>query len=104
MARMASILIPSGDAPVVLSVNGNTTGTVQTIGKNRIFVINADQDITIAFGSSTAKTAVASANSYRIPQNQQFTVDTGQEFDQFSVFNKSASTTASVYYQTLSVV
>jgi hypothetical protein len=104
MARQASILIASGDAPVKISALAATTASsLQTIGRNRIFVINADQDICILFCISSGSQPIATTSSYRIPANQQTTLDTGQAFDSFTVFNNS-TTPVNVYYQTLSVV
>jgi hypothetical protein len=104
MARQASILIASGDAPVKISaLAASSASGLQTVGRNRIFVINADQDICIVFCISSGSGLTATTNSYRIPANQQTTLDTGQAFDSFSVFNNSA-TPCNIYYQTLSVV
>jgi hypothetical protein len=104
MARQASILIFSGDTPVKIAALAATTASaIQVVGKNRIIAINADQDICIVFSNSKSTTQTATTNSYRIPANQQTTIDTGQAFDQFSVFNNTA-TPANIFYQTLTVV
>jgi hypothetical protein len=104
MARQASILIFSADTPVkITGLAATTASSLQVVGKNRIIAINADQDITILFSAATSATTTASTTSYRIPANQQTTIDTGQAFTQFSVFNNTASP-ANIYYQTLTVV
>lgn len=104
MARLSSVLIPSCEEAVLLQPTSSSASAIQTIGKNRIFAINADQDITIRFMNAAGPSLTADSADYRIPANQQTTLDTGQAFDSFEVYNLSASTTANVYYQTLSVV
>ena len=102
MARMASILLPSGDADIKLaSLGTSTSSTEQKIGANRIFVINADQDITIRFGATGM--GAADATYYRIPANQQTTFDMGPAFSYIRAFNLSASTAANVYIKILSL-
>ena|ERR1017187_4739468 len=104
MARSASILIPASDVSLnIAALAAVTASAIQTIGKNRIFVINADQDISIKFGMAGTLTA-ATAASYRIPANQQVTLDTGPALDSFYVFNLNGTTAANVYIQLLSVV
>lgn len=105
MARFASILIPAGDADIkISSLAAVTASSIQTIGKNRIFVVNADQDITIQFGNVAGPAFTPSAANYRIPANQQTTFDMGQAFDSLKVFNLSGTTAANVFLKILSVV
>lgn len=76
MARFAQILAFSGDATVRVAALANATAsTAQFIGARRIVVINATQDITIAFGQSTM--AAPTAANYRIIFGQQTTFDMG---------------------------
>lgn len=105
MARFSTVLIPSCDAPInIPALAASTASAIQTIGRNRLFAINADQDITILFGNASGPTITPSSTSYRIPANQQTTLDTGQAFDSFKVFNNSGTTVANIYIQLLSVV
>lgn len=105
MARMASVLIPSCDAPVIISALATTTAsTLQTIGKNRIFAINAPTDVTILFGNKAGPALSPTGVEFRIPANNTFTFDTGQAFDSFMVYNLSTATAVNVSYQTLTVV
>lgn len=104
MARYASILIPSNDLPQkVANLGTSTASSAIKIGTNRIFVINADQDITISFGLSTS-IVTPTAAYYRIPANQQTTFDMGSANDTIEVYNLSGSTAANVYIMILSVV
>lgn len=105
MARQAvSAFIPAGDADIKETVNATSAGAVHTIGKNRLFAINATQDITIAFGISSGGGAVsATANNFRIPAGVTMLWDMGSAYDQFQVFNTAASS-ATVYAKLLSVV
>lgn len=104
MARQAvSAFIPSCDATISESVSATSAGSIHTIGKNRLFAINATQDITIAFGNSTGVAASATSSSFRIPSGASIQWDTGTAYDQFQVFNLGASS-ASVYAILLSVM
>jgi hypothetical protein len=103
MARLATIMVP-GDTQLKISALGTTTASsVQVVGKYRIFAINSDQDISITFGSAASSITTPTANSYRIPANQQTVFDTGAQFDEFQVFNLSSSTAANIYIIFLSV-
>lgn len=64
------------------------------------FAINADQDITIKFG--TAGMAAAAATDFRIPANQTYVYDLGRNFDRVRVFNLSSTTAANIFIQPLS--
>lgn len=98
MATFASILALSTDAansgtiasgvatPAMLV---NNTASLQ----RRIIAINATGDVTIRFGNSSV---VATVTDFRIPANQTFTFDTGQENGYFSLFNLAGTTTT--YY------
>jgi len=110
MARQAAAaLIPAQDAVLNFTTAAGAASAQKVLGKNVIFAINADQDVCISFGISTGGNAgLATAGSYRIPANQQVTIDLGSSFDQFSVWNlgtangtggKTGSTTANVYVQ-----
>lgn len=99
MARMSAILIPGSQAAIKIA--GLTTAQTQLLGKNTIFVINADADINIEFYNSAGGALVASALSYRIPANQQTTFDLGNANDTISLF---AAASANVYIKILSVV
>jgi hypothetical protein len=95
--------IPGGPSPGYGGCGSIGPSTIQTIGRNRIFAVNADQDISILFGNSAGPSFIPSTTNYRIPANQQTTLDMGQAFDSFKVINDSA-TPANVYIQLLSVV
>ena len=100
MAVFSSILVPAGEAAVqVLALAATTSSAEISLGTNRIFAINADQDITIKFGQ--AGLAAATGVEYRIPANQQTTFDTSDAYASIRVFNKGASA-ANIYVQKLS--
>jgi hypothetical protein len=104
MSRFSTVLIPSCEPPI--TINGLAASTASALispGKNRVFVINATGDITIAF-SNLSNPITANANYYRIPANQQDTLDTGNAFDSFSIYNLSGTTVVNVYIQILSVL
>lgn len=101
MAVFSAILVPSNDAPIkVAALAASTSSAELVMSNNRIFAINADQDITIRFGTSGM--AAADATFYRIPANQQTTFDLGGAFDRIRVFNQAAATAANVYIELLS--
>jgi hypothetical protein len=103
MARLSNILIPSCDLDIKYAALGASTAhAAESIGFNRIFVINADQDITTLFGNSTV--AAPSATSYRIPANQQTVFDMGAALSYIRVFNLSSTTAANVWIKLLSVM
>jgi|SRR5712691_2049922 len=104
MSRIAGILIPACDAPTKFTLAPTTASSIQTFGKNRIFAINGDQDITILFGNAAGPSFTPDTTSFRIPANQQTTLDTGQAFDSFKVFNNNGSSSANVWIQMLTVV
>lgn len=99
MALMASILIPTDKPIVVASLGASTASSAQQPG-SRLFAINADQDITIGFGSAT-KAPSAGASSYRIPANTEKIFDLGNGFDRFAVYNLATSA-ANIYILPLS--
>lgn len=100
MAVFSSILVPAGEAAVqVLALTATTSSAEIVLGTNRIFAINADQDITIKFGNTGM--TVATGVEYRIPANQQTTFDTSDAYASIRVFNKGASA-ANIYIQKLS--
>jgi len=112
MARFATVLIPTSDAPIDLTGSNQlaaSTATTQLIGKNRIFVISSDQDIMITFGTAaeiagSTFPAASATYGYRIPANQQTTLDMGQALDTIGLFNLNSSTAAIITIQLLSVV
>jgi len=77
-----------------------TSSAEQSLGSNRIFAINATQDITIKFGVTGM--GAATAADFRVPASQTQVYDTGFEFTHIRVFNLHASSTADVYIQFLS--
>lgn len=100
MARFAQILSPAGDAVIkIAALTTSTSSANQFVGSRRIIVVNADQDITIAFGAASSM-AAADATNYRIPSNQQTTFDMGSN-SYLRVFNLSASTAANVWVMRL---
>lgn len=110
MSRQASVLtvtpstITAGGTQTdfkVAALVASTASAVITLGKYRIFVINADQDITISFGLSSNITTPTVA-FYRIPANQQTTFDLGPSADSIQVFNL-ATTAANIFIKALSV-
>jgi|SRR5690242_18810134 len=93
MARFAQILSPAGDAVVKLTgVTAASTAAAQAIGAHRIIAINATQDVCIKLGGSAVS---ATSAEYRIPANQQTTIDTGSN-SYISVYNV-ATAAADVY-------
>lgn len=94
MAVMSAILVFSGEPCVNAAPAGASTAEI-VLGTNCIFAINATADINIKFGNSGM--GAAAATDYRIPANQQTTLDTGSAFDRIRVFG-----TASVSIQKLS--
>lgn len=112
MARVASILIASGEAASNNAAVAAAATVTIVLAKNRVFAFNADQDVTVAFGLSTGNHPTATAASYRIPANQQSVFDMGPMFDQISVFNlgtqngtggATGTTAANIYVQPLVV-
>ena len=103
MARFSSILVPSCDADIAVSLTTTAQSAIQTIGKNRIFVVNCPADIQIVFAlAASSNQPTISSSTYRIPANQQTTFDTGNAFDSFYLANlASGSNTA--YIKLLSV-
>ena len=100
MATFASFMVPSGDPAIqILGLAGSTSSAEISLGTNRIFGINADQDVTIKFGQ--AGLGAATGVEYRLPANSQTTFDTGDAFASIRVFNKSA-TAVNIYIQKLS--
>lgn len=101
MPVMSAIMAFSGEAnsnTAALTAGSSTSEIV--LGTNAVFVINADQDIAIKFGNSGM--AAAAATDYRIPANQQTTLDTGTAYSSIRVWNLAASATAHVCVQKLS--
>jgi hypothetical protein len=100
MAVLSSILHPATEVairPAALAT-GQSTAEI-ALGPNRIFAINADQDITIKFGN--AGMTAAAGTEYRIPANQQTTFDTGANVNSIRLWNLAA-TNANIYIILLS--
>ena len=110
MARQAAILIPASAVAVTALALTAASTTSFTLGINQIFAINADQDITIAFGYAAA---TATTTSYRIPANQQTVFDMGQALKVVEIYNlgtangsggQTGSAAANVYILPITVV
>lgn len=100
MAVLSSILSFSGEACVKIAALTNGSSTAEIIlGTNAIFAVNSTKDVTIKFGNSGM--AAAAATDYRIPANQQTTLDTGTAFSSIRIFNVDAAA-GDVYVQKLS--
>lgn len=101
MAVMSSFLVPSGQPPVKIVALATTTASgEQVFGSNTLLAINADQDITIAWGTSGM--AAPTTSDFRLPAGTTMTFDFGQAYDRLRVFNQSASTAANVYMKSFS--
>ena len=90
MATLSAILVMDG---VPGNSGSQTTGasTAQIfVGNRRLIAINADQDVRIRWGSVSGPSAVST--DFRIPANQTFTLDSGDEHPYFSLFNGSGVT------------
>lgn len=103
MARFSAILIPAGDADIAVALTTTAQSAIQTIGKNRIFVINCAADIQILFGTAAGTPGTITGSTYRIPANQQTTFDTGFAFDSFWLANLATGSNTA-YIKLLSVV
>jgi len=100
MAVFSSILHPACEAAIRPAALATGTSTAEiALGPERIFAINADQDITIKFGN--AGMAAATGVEYRIPANQQTTFDIGKNLNSIRLWNLAA-TNANIYIILLS--
>lgn len=100
MAVFSSVFILSGPPLKIASLAASTASAEQILGSNVQFAINADQDITIVYGTS-GMSAPTAAN-FRIPGGQIVTLDMGRNSDRIRVFNLSGTTAANVYICPLS--
>lgn len=102
MAVFSSVFIPGSDAVIKVAGLATTTSSAeQTLGKHKLFAINATQDITIKFGVTGL--AAAAATDFRIPANTNVVFDTGSQITSIRVFNLSGTTAADVYVLGLSL-
>jgi hypothetical protein len=100
MAVLAAILLPGQDPDIKVAGLAATTSTAeQLLGKNKLFAINATQDICIKFGVTGM--SAAAATNFRIPANQTAVFDTGEAFTHIRVFNLGSSA-ADIYAKGLS--
>lgn len=88
MATYSAILVPDGSAGNSSTVSGTSASAAINVGKRRIFAINATGDVSIRFGGSSI---AAVATDFRIPANQTFVFDSGDENAYFSLYNAGAS-------------
>lgn len=94
MARFAQILQFTNETPIkIAGLAATTASAAQFIGNRRIIAINADQDIMVLTGNSGV--GAPTAANYRIPQNQQTTIDMGANA-YIRVFNNGSSA-ANIY-------
>ena len=100
MAVFASVLHPAPE-----NKNGTIGAGVSSaeisIGNNRIFVFNADQDVMIKFGNTGM--GAAAATDFRIIANTYAPFDMGQQVGFIRLFNNGGST-ANWFIQYLSKV
>src|SRR5258708_3271997 len=97
MATNTFVSIPAQVAATKVAALATTTSSAEiALGTNVIFEINADQDITIAWGA--AGLGAATATNFRIPANTMQRYDMGI-FNSIRVFNLSSTTAANVYIQ-----
>ena len=100
MSTFASVL-----HPVPENKNGTVGAGVSSaeisIGNNRIFVLNADQDVMIKFGLTGM--SAATATDFRIMANTYVIFDMGTQVGFIRLFNNGAST-ANWFVQYLSKV
>lgn len=93
MATQSAIFIPEAGNGQTASLAAATSTGELVIGTNRIFAVNATDDVNIKFGNSGM--AAASAADFRIPANTVATFDLGSYTDRVRLFNNTA---ASVTY------
>lgn len=96
MATLSAVFHPSDDPAIrISSLATLTASSEQQLPAQRLFAINADQDITITFGQA-GNCPVPDQTSFRIPQNSTLTFDIGTK-TALRVFNLSSTQTATVY-------
>jgi hypothetical protein len=92
MATQLAVFIPGQTSNGTLATV--TASSQILVGQNRLFEINADQDIYITFGQKD-NVATPDASSYRIPANTIKQFDLGDSYGAagaFRLYNKSGST------------
>lgn len=98
MALQASLLVPASIDGVTTTLAATTASSAIVIGKNAMFVINTTQVLTITFGSATKAATTPSATvGLVIPANASYVFALGENYDNFKIFNTSASTTTYSY-------
>lgn len=96
MATISAVFHPSDDQAIrIASLATQTASSEQTMPAQRLFAINADQDITITFGQA-GNIPVPDATSFRIPQGTTLTFDIGTKTG-IRVFNLSSTQVATIY-------
>ena len=98
MATFSAVFSPTGPGQDLSStVTASASSAEIVLGTDRIFAINATDDVNIAFGVSGM--AAAAATNFRIPGGTVATYDTGQ-FDRIRLYN-ATSATITYYIQLL---
>lgn len=96
MATISAVFHPSDDHAIRIAALATTTASAeQAISAQRLFAINADQDITITFGQA-GNVPTPDQTCFRIPANATLTFDIGTK-TAFRVFNLSSTQTTTVY-------
>lgn len=97
MALQAALLVPAADG-VTATLAATTASSAIVIGKNGMFMINSTQVTTITFGSATKTATTPSATvGIAIPANASYTFALGESYDNFKIFNTSASSATYSY-------
>lgn len=100
MAVLNFTAVPGQVPGTMISALAASTSTAeQAFGKNTIFTINSDKDVTIKFGKPGLSDA--SASDYRIPANVPLVWDVGNSYTSFKLFNLSVNP-ANIYIMILS--
>lgn len=90
MAMYSAILVATAEPAISGTQATGSAHAAINLGKRRTFAINADQDIHVAFGPVGMPDA--DATSFRIPQNQTFVFDTGDDSGGYiSIYNNTGS-------------
>lgn len=96
MATVEFTAIPAQvPATSIRGLAAATSTAEQALGKNAIFMINADEDITIRFGVP-GFAAAANNTDYRIPAGTVQRWDVGTHYTSFKCFNLGG-TAANIY-------
>jgi hypothetical protein len=88
MAVQASILSMSVEAGNSGTLANTTASAAIPVGLFRVIAINATQDMNIRFGNGSVQ---AAATDFRIPANATFVFNTGQDTQDFSLYNNSGA-------------